>query len=52
MKPDIKKRMTETKDRILKRANPHSPWPLVHPFANFVPNPVSIPAKAYPNCEV
>ena len=50
--PVIIKVMTATNDLRLNLASPQSPWPLVHPFDNFVPNPTRIPDKANPNCEV
>ncbi len=31
-------------DRGDSRASPHTPWPLVHPFASRVPTPTSNPA--------
>jgi hypothetical protein len=47
-----KKTPTATNERILNRANPQSPWPLVHPFPNLVPNPTRRPANANPKKEV
>ena len=34
-----------TNDRIDARDNPHTPWPLVHPFPRTTPNPTRRPAE-------
>lgn len=39
---------TPTKERLLKRAIPHIPWPVVHPFPSLVPNPTQKPPKMNP----
>ena len=37
------KLMTATKDRLLNRARPQIPWPLVHPLPKRVPKPTKKP---------
>lgn len=43
---------TATNERILKRANPQSPCPLVQPLPNLLPNPTIIPDNAKPKNDV
>ena len=43
---------TATNERVEKRDNPQIPWPLVHPFANRVPNPTNNPPITNPAVEV
>jgi hypothetical protein len=39
---------TATNDLMLSLAIPQSPWPLVQPLLNLVPNPTNSPANANP----
>ena len=42
---------TATIERIEILGKPHTPCPLVQPFAHFVPNPTKNPAKINPSKE-
>lgn len=43
-----RKVQTATIDLILNLGRPQSPWPLVHPLLNLVPNPTSNPDMKKP----
>jgi hypothetical protein len=48
----VRKQNTATKERLLRRATPQRPCPLVHPFPSLVPKPTGSPANPYPMYDV
>ena len=46
------KQNTAILDRMDNLGSPHTPWPLVHPFPNFVPKPTKKPDKIAPTTPI